>query len=153
MTNKIPTTKAARMKRPASHKWAIFVYVCFIAVNALLMVMVYHGPLAMLLNDPLTPVLMLLCAVQLAGVIFSPRAVRHYWIGVAALAVIAVRGLYYAVLAPWYELLAHGAGGHLLALVPLACNTCGIALFFWLVWAYTFGKASCEYYGLPRGTG
>lgn len=129
---------AAAIKRPASHKWAIFVYVSFIAVNAMLALRGY--------SDLFTLFLALLCVVQLFGAFFSPRARRHYTLGVVVLWLIALRGLYYALLEPAYEFLTHRADAG--AALQLSFNSWGMALCLWLAIAYTFGKPSRAYYGL-----
>ena len=107
-----------------------------IVVNA---VLALHGAL-----NVATIGIALLCAILLAGTIFSPRARWTYTWGAAILWFIVLRGSYYAVLVPWFHMFEHGGD-----LFPVIMNTTGILLLIWLAYAYTFGKASRTYYGLP----
>ncbi len=133
-----------RMKRPASHQWAIVVYVSILVVNGLLAAV--DGLYAFrVTRDPLTMGLIVLCNVQLAGAIFAPRANWHFALGVGVLWAVVLRALYYAVVGPW-RALAHGGD-----LLPPLLNTLMVALLAWLAYAYTFGKASRAYFGFDAG--
>lgn len=133
------TTLPAR--RPASHKWALVVYVLVAGTNIWLNTIGYYDLLGIV--------------VTVAGIaaffaaLFAPRASYTYTIGIIALSLVVLR----SAESLWYNVVNFQAG-LTRAPVPIALASIGfvgiaVCLLFFLLRRYTFGAASRQYYGLP----
>jgi len=132
---------ASPSKRPASHKWALFVFIAVVATNIRLNLMGQFDILGII--------------VTIAGVaaffssLFFARSPRTYTLGMITLALVFVRSLQ----SLWFDIVAyrnglfHAPQSTMLPFIIFA--GCAVALLLWLFQAYTFGASSRQYYDLP----
>ncbi len=127
-----------KQKTPISHKWAVFVFVMFLAVNIMLAA---RGAF-----DPVTGLIIFLCLASLIGLFAFARSQRTYWIAALTLALVVLRGGYYGVLQPAYLLLTHNPSVRE-DWSAIAFQMFGVGLLVWLLLAYAIGRASRSFYG------
>jgi hypothetical protein len=132
---------SAQTKRPASHKWALFVFFLAAATNIMLNA---HGRF-----DVLGVVVTLAALGALFASFFFARARYTYTLGILTLSLVFLR----SIQSLWFDIKACRDGlFHLpqTAQFLLIAFVCAVAfLLFLLLRAYTLGAMSRRYYGLP----
>ncbi|EDY16958.1 hypothetical protein CfE428DRAFT_5587 [Chthoniobacter flavus Ellin428] len=127
-------------KRPASHKWALFVFVAVAAVNIMLNVSGHFDVLGVIVTFAGT-------AAFFASLLYA-RSSRTYTLGIITLGLVLIRSLQ----SLWFDIAAYRSGlfhAPRAALPAIIFAACGVALLLLLFRAYTFGASSRQYYGLP----
>ena len=133
------------MKRPTSHKWAIFVFIAFIAVNVRLAINEAF--------DVDTGLILVLSCCALVGSFLFTHSRRTYLVAALALTLIVIRGLYYGVFQPAQQLLTQDAAAQQ-GWPAVGFQAFLLVLLCLLLRAYIFGAASRQFYGytLPSTT-
>src|ERR1700677_853716 len=128
------------VKMPASHKWAIVVYVLVLGVNGEDAFRTREMPFVE------TTVLMFLCTMQMAGLFLWHRTILHYYTGAVALLMFGFRAMYYSVIVHWREVYNRetGVDWNSPSLLPVSASLAVVWLIAWLFYAYTFGRPSLE---------
>ena len=129
-------------KRPASHKWALFVYVAVAGINIMLNFMGHFDILGVIVT-------MAAVSPFLAPLLWA-RSTRTYTLGVIALGtafIRSVQSLWFDIAGCWRETPLH-APEHLTLPATIFAGCCCVLLFL-LFRIYMFGAPSRRYFGLP----
>ena len=128
-------------KRPASHKWALFIFLALVAANIQLNVLGHFDVFGVIVT-------VASLAAFIASFAFA-RAHTTYRLCSVTLALVFLR----SIESLWGDIAAYRAGLFHLperwALLLIAFVCVAVVLLFLLVRAYTFGVASRQFYGLP----
>jgi hypothetical protein len=133
--------KVAPTKRPASHKWALFVFMAVAATNIMLNFM---GNL-----DVFGVVVTIAGLAAFFASLLSARSRNTYMLGVITLVLICLR----SIQSLWFDIVAYRGdlfhAPQYVTLPTIIFVVVVVVLLFLLLRAYTFGAPSRQYYGLP----
>ena len=125
--------------RPASHRWALFVFAAFCAAA------IYAMSVTRL--DLAGVAVLLACFAALVASLGFTRSRQTYYVGIAALALVVLR----SVQTLWLYLAALHAGPPV-SFLPLVFVGLGFVLLVILLRAYALGSRSRQYFGLTART-
>ena len=131
---------AASTKRPASHKWALVVFVIVAATNIMLNLMGHFDVFGIVVTAA--------GVAALFASLFFARSRRTYTLGIVTLALAFVRSLQTV----WFDIVAYRNNlfhaPQSVTLPAIIFAGCCVILLLWLFRAYTFGIPSRHYFGL-----